>query len=177
MAQNKASARVLKIDAEGPVKKKKGNIGETAPETRLHIAGPVENVDKTTARDPPKQSAKFEKELQAARLGYGKIAIFEDLFVLKFGRYNDRALDKTQVQAIVHSMQTDGVHRFGVNSMIPALVDPNLIQVKQLSQDSTVGYDMPEVLLTTQKDWVEFDALSGQHRNAALQSMVRRQKP
>ncbi|KAH9915069.1 hypothetical protein B0H21DRAFT_828215, partial [Amylocystis lapponica] len=168
MLPNKASSSSKAAAKDVPVKGKRPASTKDAP-----VKGDVQDLDKNAVTYTPQEAAVLEREISLARLGYGKIRLSDELLVLTFGKYNDRTIDNAEVEGIIHSMQTAGVHRFGLSSMIPVLVDPARIDLRNLTNDATAGYDMPEILPSaTLKGRIELEALSGQHRNMALRRML-----
>ncbi|KAH9947988.1 hypothetical protein B0H21DRAFT_821338 [Amylocystis lapponica] len=174
MLPNKASSSSKAVAKDVPVKGKRPASTKDAPKQTKHVVkGDVQDLDKNAVTYTPQEAAVLEREISLARLGYGKIRLSDELLVLTFGKYNDRTIDNAEVEGIIHSMQTAGVHRFGLSSMIPVLVDPARIDLRNLTNDATAGYDMPEILPSaTLKGRIELEALSGQHRNMALRRML-----
>ncbi|KAH9947231.1 hypothetical protein B0H21DRAFT_708677, partial [Amylocystis lapponica] len=174
MLPNKASSSSKAAAKDVPVKgKRPASTKDTPKQTKHVVKGDVQDLDKNAVTYTPQEAAVLEREISLARLGYGKIRLSDELLVLTFGKYNDRTIDNAEVEGIIHSMQTAGVHRFGLSSMIPVLVDPARIDLRNLTNDATAGYDMPEILPSaTLKGRIELEALSGQHRNMALRRML-----
>ena len=130
---------------------------------------------KTTAKahDALDEKSKKNKAALKALIGYARLDILEHADRLKFGEYNPRRIDNSQVQKLLESFYINKVDRYLPDHLIHLFVDRKLLVGQCWSDDKYAGEKLPkvEIVSNAPADWC-FIAAGGHHRLEALKLWI-----
>jgi hypothetical protein len=101
--------------------------------------------------------------------------VTEPNVTLGFGKYNGRALNKVEVAKLRKKLEIEGIAWYRTETMLPLLLPKReYIDESQLTKDLGLGSRMPILTLMAigRKQMTIFEMASGQHRVAALKSIL-----
>lgn len=120
-----------------------------------------------------KTAEALQKRARNFRLGVARMAITGGPIALKFGRGNDRAINPTELLKLKKGIIHEGVQVFNESSMIRVAVRKELLDTSSLEKRDDPPVDKVKEVQWTEKAHQirEVDALSGQHRQKAMESI------
>ncbi|KAG1758360.1 hypothetical protein EV702DRAFT_1208411, partial [Suillus placidus] len=126
------------------------------------------------AKAPDDDLAEKIRQLDAgveqAKIGIGKINILQIKNMLKFGTYNSRPQNSTEVNKMITSFENYGRQCFKETNVLAIVIDPKRISS---GQDLTGSWNDPMTLAEVEfEDTDPIILASGQHRVVALKRMA-----
>ena len=122
---------------------------------------------KTTTAETTVEAHERTTKVMAAFLGYAKIKVINPDIELKFGEFNPREINKTELTKLRGSFESKGIQWWSIDNAMPLIIPKrSLIDPSTVTMDVAVGMRLPTLALSGegQEAVKKFDMASGQHR-------------